>query len=234
MAGCWLPVSGWVRMRDDPLPALVAATDDRRLEQPGFAATLEAMLEAGLPGVWLRSRALDDRAFSELIAEVRKRTDRYQAELWIGDRADLARVFHADGVQLPERGLSISGARRVVGPTSRVGRSVHSVAAAIAAAREGADHLVVGAIYPTRSHPDAEPAGVGLLEEIRSSLKAERLPLLPRLAVGGVTPDRTPEAVAAGAHGVVAIRSLWSAADPGRAVRDFLAAVGQNGAKTLH
>ncbi len=227
-------MNGWVRMRDDPLPALVAATDDRRLEQPGFAATLETMLDAGLRVVWLRSRALDDRAFSELIARVRERTDDYQAELWIGDRADMACAFHADGVQLPERGLSIAGARRVVDPTARVGRSVHSVAAAIAAARDGADHLVVGAIYATRSHPDAEPVGVGLLEEIQSTLEAESLPPLPQLAVGGITADRAPEVVAAGGHGVVAIRALWAAADPGRAVRDFLAAVGQNPTKTLH
>lgn len=221
-------------MRDDPLPALVAATDDRRLEQPGFAAALETMLEAGLPVVWLRSRALDDHAFSELIADVRERTDRHQAELWIGDRADLARAFHADGVQLPERGLSIAGARRVIGPTPRVGRSVHSVEAAIDAARDGVDHVVVGAIYPTKSHPGAEPAGVGLLEEIQSTLETERLPPLPQFAVGGVTSDRASETIAAGAHGVVAIRALWAAADPGRVVREFLAAVGQNSAETLH
>ncbi len=227
-------MSGWVGMRDDPLPALVAATDDRRLEQASFAATLETMLEAGVRGVWLRSRALDGRAFSELISGVRERTHRHEAELWIGDRADLARAFHADGVQLPERGLSIAGARRVVGPTPRVGRSVHSVEAAIAAARDGADHLVVGAIYATRSHPDAEPAGVGLLEEIRSTLEAESLPALPQLAVGGVTPDRASEVVAAGASGVVAIRALWDATDPDQAVRDFLAAVGQNPTKKLH
>jgi thiamine-phosphate pyrophosphorylase len=221
-------------MRDDPLPGLVAATDDRRLTQPDFTDALETMLEAGLRVVWLRSRTLDDRAFSKLIAKVRKRTDRHDAELWIGDRADLARAFDADGVQLPERGLSIAGARRVVGQTTRVGRSVHSVKAAIAAARDGADHLVVGAIYATQSHPGVEPAGVGLLEEIRSKLEAETLPALPRLAIGGVTPERVPEVVAAGVHGVVAIRALWDATDPGRAVREFRVAIGQNSAKTLH
>lgn len=227
-------MNGLARMRDDPLPGLVAATDDRRLTQPDFADALETMLEAGLRVVWLRSRTLDDRAFSELIAEIRKRTDRHDAELWIGDRADLARAFDADGVQLPERGLSIVGARRVVGQTARVGRSVHSVEAAIAAARDGADHLVVGAIYATRSHPGVEPAGVGLLEEIRSTLEAETLAGPPRLAIGGVTPERVLEVVAAGAHGVVAIRALWDATDPSRAVRDFLVAIGQNSAKTLH
>lgn len=227
-------MSGWVRMRDDPLPALVAATDDRRLGHPSFATTLETMLEAGLQAVWLRSRALDDRAFSELIAEVRERTDRQRAELWIGDRADLTRAFHADGVQLPERGLSIAGARRVVGSTARVGRSVHSVEAAIAAARDGADHLVVGAIYATRSHPEAQPVGVGVLEEIQSTLEAMNLPPLPRLAVGGITPARASDVVAAGASGVVAIRALWAASDPGGAVREFLAAIGQNSTKTLH
>jgi thiamine-phosphate diphosphorylase len=130
----------------------------------------------------------------------------------------------ARAVQLPERGLSVAGARRAAGPGVAVGRSVHSVAAAIAAAREGADHLVVGTVYESRTHPGRTAAGSGLVAGIRAALEAEGLHI-PLVAVGGMTPARAIEAIRAGAGGVAAIGGLWDDPDPGAAARAFLAAL---------
>ena len=42
------------------------------------------------------------------------------------------------------------------------------------------------------------------------------------IAIGGVTPERAGDVRAAGAWGVAAIRSIWGASDPARAVRLML------------
>ncbi len=42
------------------------------------------------------------------------------------------------------------------------------------------------------------------------------------MAIGGVTPERVAELVAAGAHGVAAIRALWDANDPEDATRRLM------------
>ena len=143
----------------------MAATDDRRLERPDFAARLETLLAAGCPAVWLRSRALGGGSFLALARVARAACDRHGAELWIGDRADIAALVGADAVQLPERGLSIAGARRAAGTGVTIGRSVHSVEAATAAAREGAERIVAGPIFASASHPGREPAGTALLSD---------------------------------------------------------------------
>lgn len=203
-------------------PRLVAATDDRRILAPDFAERLQALLAAGLPAVLIRAtRALDDRAFLTLLLDAVRRCHRHGAELWVGDRVDLALAVGADAVQLPERGLSVAGARAVA-TGLRIGRSVHGVEAAVEAARMGADHLVVGTIFATPSHPDAAPAGTALLGVVRDALGSAAPPLF---AVGGLTPERVAEALAAGATGVVAMRALWEAGDPARAVERFRAAL---------
>ena len=202
----------------------MAATDDRQLARPDFHIRLEALLEAGCPAVWLRSRALGGRDLLSLARAVRAACDRHGAQLWIGDRADVAALAGADAVQLPERDLSIAGARRAAGPAVAVGRSVHSIEAAIGAAREGADRIVAGTIFASASHPDREPAGPGLLREIRALLESgEARP--PLYAIGGIDRDRVETVVRAGADGVAAIGALWDSDDPPGAARALLDAL---------
>ena len=204
------------------LPRLVAATDEERLLGPDFEARLGTALDAGLPAVLVRSAAgLTSRAMLGLLDEVRRRCRRTGAELWVGDRVDLALACAADAVQLPEHGLSIAGAR-VLAPDRRIGRSVHDLEAARESAQMGADHLVVGAIFPTASHPGIEAAGPSLLRTIRGALGAAAPPLL---AIGGLTPERVEQVTSAGASGVVAIRAIWETDDPGRSVGRFLDAL---------
>jgi thiamine-phosphate diphosphorylase len=203
-------------------PLLVAATDDEQLARPDFAARLEALLAAGCPAVWLRSRALGGRDLLTLARDIGARCAEHGARLWVGDRADVAAIARAHAVQLPERGLSADGARRAAGRGIAVGRSVHSVEAALDAAREGADHLVVGTIFVSESHPGAGAAGPALLSDVRAALSAAGVSV-PVIAVGGMTPERAGEARRAGADGVAAIRALWDAENPSEAVRAFLA-----------
>ena len=205
-------------------PLLVAATDDERLPRPDFAARMEALLAAGCPAVWLRSRALGGRDLLALARDVAARCAAHGARLWVGERADVAAIARAHAVQLPERGLSVAGARRAAGRGIAVGRSVHSAEAALAAAREGADHLVVGTIFPSESHPGRAAASPALLSEARAALGASGASV-PLIAIGGMTPERAGQALHAGADGVAAIRALWDAEDPAGVVRAFLAAL---------
>ena len=204
-------------------PLLVAATDDERLSRPDFHERLAALLDAGCPAFWIRSSRLGARAFLEVARDAARRCARAGADLWVGERADVAALAGARAVQLPERGLSVAGARRAAGSGIEVGRSVHSVEGALAAAREGADRLVVGTIFPSPSH-SSRAAGPSLLATVRAALANEGLDR-PLIAIGGMTPESAPEALRAGAYGVAAIRALWEPDDPGASARAFLAAL---------
>lgn len=113
-------------------------------------------------------------------------------------------------------------------PPFWVGCSVHSVDAAVAAARLGVmDYLQVGTMFPTASHPEKrEVEGPQLLPQIRAALSAAaaaedghkglrtgRGPAL--VAVGGIaTEDQVREVMAAGADGIAVIRAVLRADDP--------------------
>ena len=75
---------------------------------------------------------------------------------------------------------------------------------------------MVGTVFATSSHPGRSAAGPELVARVHAATS------LPLLAIGGVTPERVPEVVAAGASGVAVLSGIWGAPDPGAAVTEFL------------
>ena len=116
----------------------------------------------------------------------------------VSSRCDIALAVGAAGVHLPERDIGVSDARALLG-RRLVGRSVHSLEAAVAAEHDGADYVIFGPVWATGSHHDAAPVGVAALSRVAHALR------IPVLAIGGVTEERIAECHAAGAAGYAAI-----------------------------
>lgn len=119
----------------------------------------------------------------------------------INDRLDVARFVEADGVHLPETGLSIEEARRLW-PGALVGRSCHSAEGV--GLSQGADYVTLAPIHATPSKPDA--AGLGL-----EALKKAAALRVPIYALGGFDGSNAEAAFAFGAHGVAMMRAAWVA-----------------------
>ena len=73
------------------------------------------------------------------------------------------------------------------------------MAAATQAQDDGADFLIVGTMFASRSHPGETPTGPGLMQEISSKCK------LPLIGIGGIMPENASEVIQAGASGVAVI-----------------------------
>ncbi|CAM9418391.1 unnamed protein product [Ectocarpus sp. 8 AP-2014] len=132
----------------------------------------------------------------------------------VNGEPDAARASGADGVHLPERMMDRLVGLRGQGEWPRiVGCSVHSVAAAVEAARLGADYVQVGTMFATQSHPGKTPEGVGMLNDVRRQLQVEGLDVVLVLGVGGIDASNCGDVVAAGGDGVAAIRCLCSSSD---------------------
>ena len=132
----------------------------------------------------------------------------------VADRLDVALVTEVAGVHLPGDGLSPDQARRLW-PTGVISRAVHSVEEVDSAA--GADWLVFGHLFPTRSKPGLAPRGLALAAEV-----ARRSPV-PVVGIGGVDPGRVSAVCDAGLAGVAVADALWLAPDPARAARELAA-----------
>ncbi len=133
--------------------------------------------------------------------------------LIVNDRVDVAQAAGADGVHLPAAGIPAADARRLLGPDALLGVSCHSAAEVRRAREAGASFATVSPVYDTPSKRVYGPP-VGL-----AVLRAAAAQGLPVIALGGVTPARVPEVLAAGAHGVAAIRAWLEGDDPAGAVR---------------
>ncbi|MDH4122444.1 MAG: thiamine phosphate synthase [Deltaproteobacteria bacterium] len=191
---------------------------------------LTSLAQAGLQAFQLRDKSSSASALERLAvraAALRGLIPGPRPLLLLNTHAELARQWGFQGVHLPQ-GISSQGSGPH--PTSTphppgtwlVGRSCHSLEEVIAAEREGADFATFGPVFPTPSKQAYGPP-LGL-----AALAAAAQGPLPLIALGGITPENTPDCLAAGAWGVAAIRAVWDAPDPLAALNQFRQALGGN------
>jgi thiamine-phosphate pyrophosphorylase len=137
--------------------------------------------------------------------------------LVINDDAELAAAIGADGVHLGEHDGAIAAARAILGADAIIGVSCYDeLARAERAAAEGASYVAFGAFHPSPTKPNARRASPRLLQD------AARLGL-PRVAIGGITPDNARPLVAAGADLIAVISGVFDAPDPLQAAHAYQA-----------
>ena len=195
------------------LPRIHCITDVVTSECPS-PELLEDLARVGVDAVQVRAKQLGDRdlvAFTrEVIAAVRP----FGTRVIVNDRVDVALVTGADGVHLGRDDLAVRDARRLSPEGFLVGATCRGPADVEQARREGADYAGVGPVFDTstkRGLPDA----LGL-EVLRQAAD-----LLPVVAVAGITAERVPAVMAAGAYGVAVVAAVWRAPDPPRAAKEI-------------
>ncbi len=145
--------------------------------------------------------------------------------LVINDRVDVAMATGADGVHLGADDMDADTARRLLGPDAIIGLTVKSMADARHVAQAPADYACIGGVFETTSkvNPDT-PVGLAGLKQIRTYLRNER-PDLPVGAIAGITLERVPDVIAAGADGVALISALFRTDDIATTAKAFRNAV---------
>lgn len=157
---------------------------------------------------------LTGRAVAECVA--------YQVTCLVNDRLHVALATGAAGAHVGALDLPVDAARRVLGPAAILGATARDPATGRAAVAAGATYLGVGPCYATGTKSGLpDPIGLAGLAAVAAAVD------VPVVAIAGVTVDRVPELLAAGAHGVAVVGAIAAAADPGRATADLLTAVRQ-------
>jgi thiamine-phosphate pyrophosphorylase len=177
-------------------------------------AVLDAFLAGGASFLQLRDKTPSTAGRLRLAEAVVSRAHAAGARVIVNDRADIARLSGADGVHVGQDDLTVEEARQIVGPDAIVGLSTHDEAQIEAAARTSATYIAVGPIYGTATK-DTGYSARGL-DLVRRAARDGR----PVVAIGGITLERAPEVLAAGASSVAVISDLLRD-DPARMVRLF-------------
>ena len=201
-----------------PYPCLALVTDRRLGNGDTLPERVAAAVAGGVDLVQLREKDLPGGPLRELAAKVRERIGN-RALLLVNERVDVAAALPAAGVQLGEDALPVAAARRLLGPDALIGRSVHSLEGAKVAAAAGADFLIAGTMYASRSHPGEPPAGPDLIRQIAAVTTA------PVIGIGGITAANVGVVMQAGAAGVAVITGILADPDPERAAAQLKAAM---------
>ena len=155
----------------------------------------------------LREKHLSPKELLAQALEIKPIIKKYDAKLFINDRADIAEIAGADGVHLTETSVPV-GEIKDKFRNLMVGVSTHAKEGALLAEAEGADFITFSPIYETPSKIHfGPPQGLQRLGEIVKSVH------LPVLALGGVKLNRVPEVLEQGAHGVAVISGIWDSQD---------------------
>jgi thiamine-phosphate diphosphorylase len=195
-------------------------TDRRRLA--GHGATGAAMrgclrqqidqaIQAGIDVVQIRERDLEAGELAAVVHEAVDQARGTATRIVVNDRADVAIACGAAGVHLRSDSMAAPALRRLAPEKGGllIGRSVHSVSEAIAAAPD-VDYLIAGTVWATGSKPADHPLlGVAGLAAIAAAVH------VPVLAIGGVTAERAAEVRDAGAAGVAGIALFFDASRDG-------------------
>jgi thiamine-phosphate pyrophosphorylase len=196
---------------------LYLITDRTATQGRNFLWVLEQALDGGVKAIQLREKDLDGKNLFDLATKVSALCRRYNAELFINDRIDVALAVEAAGVQLGSASLPIAAARALLGTARAIGYSAHSLAEARDAEREGADFILFGPVYFTPSKaPYGPPQGLTALKNIVEKIA------LPVYAIGGVNADNLAQSMNTGIHGVALISAIMGAENPATATKTII------------
>ncbi len=200
-----------------PRPPVLLITDRHQARAP-LEDVAAAAFAGGCRWLLVREKDLPRAERLELARALVSLAGPYGAVVQVGADPEIAKAAGAGGVHLP-RGGDPAAARALLGPEALIGVSAHGLAEARRAARQGAGYVTLSPVFESPSKPGYGPA-LGLASFGRI---AQALPI-PALALGGITADRAPACLDAGAAGLAVMGEVMRAADPGAKVARLLRA----------
>jgi thiamine-phosphate pyrophosphorylase len=182
------------------------------------AAWIRRLLPAGARLVQLRSK---DRSPQELRAEIRESRDlceRAGAQLVVNDHWQLALEEGCDFVHLGQGDLDTADVPALRRGKVRIGISTHDDAELARALDLAPDYVALGPIYPTLLKVMTfEPQGLQRIGEWK-----RRIGAIPLVAIGGITLERLPGVLAAGADSAAVVTDIVRNPVPEERMRNWV------------
>ena len=182
------------------------------------AAWIRRLLPAGVRLVQLR---IKDRTVEELRAEIRDSSDLCQragAQLVVNDHWQLALEEGCDFVHLGQGDLDTADIPALRRADVRIGVSTHDEAELSRALGLSPDYVALGPIYPTLLKVMAfAPQGLERIGEWK-----RRIGAIPLVAIGGITLERLPGVLAAGADSAAVVNDIVRHPVPEERMRNWV------------
>ncbi len=197
-------------------PRLYFITDSSGYSEEEFLCRVEQALSGGATMIQLREKETSTREYVKLAEKVHRITKTYCVPLIIDDRIDVALAINAEGIHVGQSDMPVWLARKLMGNDKIVGATAKTVKQAKEAYEQGADHLGVGAIYPTTTKVKTVLTSPGTLKDICRAVP------IPANAIGGLNKDNLDILKGIPIAGICVVSAIMKAEHPGKATAELI------------
>ncbi|MEG0378903.1 MAG: thiamine phosphate synthase, partial [Eubacterium sp.] len=173
--------------------------------------TLEDQVQKAIDGgatfLQIREKELDFREFVEEANRLKILAQQAEIPYVINDDVAVAVAIDADGVHIGQSDGKVSEVRRQLGPDKILGVSAQTLEQALAAEKDGADYLGVGAVFSTSTKTDAVEVDHETLKAICEGVS------IPVVAIGGINEGNLLDLKGTGVSGVAVISTIFAKPD---------------------
>lgn len=203
-----------------PAPRGVYLITPDEADSARLLARTAPLLAAGVTWLQYRNKTASDALRQEQASALQALCAVHGVPLVVNDDPVLAKAVGAAGVHLGGTDGDIASARALLGADAIIGASCYDrLANAENAVAAGASYVAFGAFFPTTTKVTSSRAHTDLLRQ-SAALS------VPRVAIGGLTPDNVGPIIDAGAELVAVVSGIYAAQDPLAALRAYLAHFG--------
>jgi hydroxymethylpyrimidine kinase/phosphomethylpyrimidine kinase/thiamine-phosphate diphosphorylase len=179
---------------------------------------IERLLALGVNMIQLRVKDMHGVPLENEVRRAIEAGRQAGARIFINDHWELALRYGAYGVHLGQDDLPTTDLRALAEAGLRLGISTHGYAEVARALAVRPSYVAIGTLFASPSKTFAhQPMGLTAFTRLRK-LIAE-----PVIAIGGITVERAPEVLRAGANGLAVISDITKAVDLAARVRQWQA-----------
>lgn len=186
---------------------LYAVTDRAWVGRQTLYEQVEDALRGGATIIQLREKELGDDEFIKEAIDIKELCGRYKVPLIINDNLKVALESGADGIHVGIEDAPVSVIRSKAPSDFIIGATAKTVEQALAAEKNGADYLGVGAVFPSKTKKTAIRITAEQLKEICSSVS------IPAVAIGGISKSNVMELKGGGMTGIAVVSAVFGAKD---------------------
>jgi len=184
---------------------LYCILDGEMVKQEKLVNTARFLFKSGSGAVQLRCKNAPSYKVLRAAKKIRALAKKYGKTLLINDRPDVALASGADGVHRGAADMTVKAMRRLLGPSSVVGETVHSLTRARAASGKKIDYVGAGPVFATPFKRGLRPKGINFVRQVK------KLVSVPVFAIGGIKLRNARNVLRSGADGVCVTRAAKDA-----------------------
>jgi len=181
---------------------------------------LDRLVPRGVRFVQLRLKDAPEDEVRRQITRAMALCARHDAQLVVNDYWRAAIELGADFVHLGQEDLAAADVPAIRAAGIRLGVSTHDRDELAKALAVQPDYIALGPIYETKlKKMKWAPQGLECIGEWKAAIPC------PLVAIGGITVERLPSVLAAGADSIAVVTDLITHPDPEARTREWLAAL---------